>query len=188
MSRAICSAETARSSRAAAQCARPSPARRPTPSHPPGASVRPQRTKPNRQIPIDQKPRSPSRGFLPWRLPDAGPSVRHLSQNDRHPKPLYGAILVKSVPGSFPHLLVRPIGDHLLVPTFLRGGAARSDRQGWGRRPIAQRLVLDGHEHGGRLHWLGKSFPAVRANDDNSEGSSPSADAGRATTLYSVDP
>jgi hypothetical protein len=34
--------------------------------------------------------------------------------------------------------------------------------------PIAQRLVLDGHEHGGKLHWSGKSFPAVRANDDNS--------------------
>jgi hypothetical protein len=64
---------------------------------------------------------------------------------------------------------------------------ARSDGQG---RPqaVAKQLALDGHEHGGRLHWSGKSFPVVRANDDNSEGSSPSADAGRATTLYSVDP
>ncbi|ANN60837.1 hypothetical protein EFV37_32535 [Mesorhizobium loti] len=35
---------------------------------------------------------------------------------------LYGAMIVKLAPGSFPHLLVRPIGDHLLVPTWLRTG------------------------------------------------------------------
>jgi hypothetical protein len=28
---------------------------------------------------------------------------------------------------------------------------------------VAKQLALDGHEHGGRLHWSGKSFPAVRA-------------------------
>jgi hypothetical protein len=27
---------------------------------------------------------------------------------------------------------------------------------------VAKQLALDGHEHGGRLHWSGKSFPAVR--------------------------
>jgi hypothetical protein len=31
---------------------------------------------------------------------------------------LYGVMIVKPDPGSFPHLLVRPIGDHLLVPTW----------------------------------------------------------------------
>ena len=31
--------------------------------------------------------------------------------------PLYGAMIVKPDPCSFPNLLVRPIGDHLLVPT-----------------------------------------------------------------------
>lgn len=80
MSRTICSAETARSSRAASQCAQPSPARRATPAHPPSPSVRSQRTKPNRQIPIASKPRSPPRGFLPWRLPNAGLEPRHLSR------------------------------------------------------------------------------------------------------------
>jgi hypothetical protein len=38
---------------------------------------------------------------------------------------LYGAMIVKLDPGSFPHLLVRPVGDHLLVPTRLRTGPPR---------------------------------------------------------------
>ena len=34
--------------------------------------------------------------------------------------PVYrGAMFVKFDPGSFPYLLVRPIGDHLLVPTWV---------------------------------------------------------------------
>jgi hypothetical protein len=35
---------------------------------------------------------------------------------------LYGAMIVKLDLGSFPHLLVRPVGDHLLVPIWLRAG------------------------------------------------------------------
>jgi hypothetical protein len=93
MSRTICGVEVTRSSKAAAQCARPSPDRRHAPSHPPKAPVRPQRTKRNRQIPIDSKPRSSPRGFLPWRLPDAGPSARHFSQKAGIRNPCMGQSL-----------------------------------------------------------------------------------------------
>ena len=69
------------------------------------------------------------------------------------------------------HLLVRP------------GGAISSPRPGcrWppravtvkdGRRPSRSDFALDGHEHGGRLRWSGEL--CCSANDDNSEGSSPS--------------
>jgi len=83
-------------------------------------------------------------------------------------------MLVKLDPRSFPKSLFDPrwrpsprsdLGSDL--------AAARSDGQG---RPqaVAKQLVLDGHEHGGGLPLVGRSFPAARANDDNSEGGSPS--------------
>jgi hypothetical protein len=63
--------------------------------------------------------------------------------------------LVSSLTFNRFHLLVRPGGDHLLVPTWLSLAAAHSDGQGW-PKAIAKRLALDGYEHGGRLRWSGE--------------------------------
>ena len=82
-------AEIARSSTAMPHRARPWPAslaRQRDRSHPPGASPGSLRTKRNPQIPIDPEPRLHPRGFLPWRLSDAGPAPsQHV--DGRHPKP-----------------------------------------------------------------------------------------------------
>ena len=83
-------AESNRSSTAASQPARASralaPGRRPT-SNSPNAFIRPQRLRRSRQIPIGQNLRSSSRGFVPWRLSDAGPGASGCACDGRHPKP-----------------------------------------------------------------------------------------------------
>jgi hypothetical protein len=58
--------------------------------HPSGVSMRPQQPTRNPQIPIDP---SRSRGFLPWRLPDAGPGATSPPVDGRHPKPFTPADL-----------------------------------------------------------------------------------------------
>ena len=87
-------AESNRSSTAASQPARASralaPGRRPT-SNSPNAFIRPQRLRRSRQIPIGQNLRSSSRGFVPWRLSDAGPGASGCACDGRHPKPYTGA-------------------------------------------------------------------------------------------------
>ena len=79
-----------RSPTAASQPARASralaPGRRPT-SNSPNAFIRPQRLRRSRQIPIGQNLRSSSRGFVPWRLSDAGPGASGCACDGRHPKP-----------------------------------------------------------------------------------------------------
>ena len=65
------------------------------------------------------------------------------------------------------HLLVRPGGDHLLAPIWLSLAAARSAGQGW-PKAIAKRLALTvTSTTAGNVGRV--SFPAVSANDDNSE-------------------
>src|SRR6202040_2428789 len=58
-----------------------------------------------------------SRAFLHWRLSDDGPGASRIVSIGRHPKPLYGAIIVKLIRRSFPSPCSTPGGDHLLVPT-----------------------------------------------------------------------
>ena len=76
--------QPAPASRALATC-------RTLPSNSPNAFIRPQRVRRNRQIPIGQNLRSASRGFVPWRLSDAGPSASGCVCAGRHPKPFTGA-------------------------------------------------------------------------------------------------
>ncbi len=90
LSRTTHTAEIIRPSTAASQMARAS--RAPAtgqrlPFNAPHAFIRPQRTRRNRQISIGQNLRSASRGFVPWRLSDAGPGASDCVCDSRHPKP-----------------------------------------------------------------------------------------------------
>lgn len=69
-------------------------------------------------------------------------------------------------------------------PTFALA-AAHSEGQGWAAGPIAQRLVLDGHEHGGRLARSagGREVPTM----DSEAEFAISRRGCRAAELYSVD-
>jgi hypothetical protein len=89
-------AQNIRPSTAASQPARTSrtlaPSRSLT-SNAPNAFIGPQRARRDRQIPIGQNLRSSSRGFVPWRLSDAGPGASGCVCASRHPKPFTGAEL-----------------------------------------------------------------------------------------------
>ena len=166
LSRTTHNAKIVRLARAASHPARASrvlaPGRRLT-SNAPNALIRPQRARWNRQIPIDQNLRSSSRGFVPWRLSDAGPGASGCACDGRHPKPLYGAMLVKQVPcmgrclsSKFLHGLISlfdQAGDHLLV-----------------RRPDPYWPSL--FAAAGYVGW--SNCPALWPTGDKSEGSSPS--------------
>ncbi|WP_287365130.1 hypothetical protein, partial [Mesorhizobium sp.] len=84
---------------------------------------------------------------------------------------LYGAMIVKLDLASFPHLLVRPTGDHLLVPTLTSNWPPRAVtvKDGPGAHRAAD-LSLTVTSTGGRLERSGARHSAA---DDSSEGSSP---------------
>ena len=54
-------------------------------------------------IALAARPSTSSRGFFPWRLSDADPSMCRLVATGRHLKPLYGAFVVKGAPASHLH-------------------------------------------------------------------------------------
>ena len=63
-----------------------------------------------------------TRGFVLWRLPDAGPGARRSISHGRHPKPLY---------------------ERALVKTFLHGAYQFSNAKGM-RRPLDEHPVSAG--------------------------------------------
>ena len=114
------------------------------------------------QIPIDERGTRGAqsfRGFLPWRLPDAGPSASGCVCDGRHPKPLYGAMLVK------PPCLTK-------LATISSFAAATLFGRPWAHRQAL--LVVE-------LSCPGRSRRQVRGELAIGRGD-------RATTLYSVDP
>ncbi|MER9433247.1 hypothetical protein [Mesorhizobium sp. M0408] len=103
---------------------------------------------------------------------------------------LCGAMIVKLALRSFPHLLVRPVGDHLLVPTLgFERAAARSDGQGWAAGPSRSDLSLTVTSTA--AGFVGSSEPLSCGGqnaDDRSRGELAEPGEGRAADLYAVDP
>ena len=93
----------------------------------------------HRRVPIP-------RGFLPWRLPYAGPGACGCVRAGRHPEPLYGAFEVKHLFHGILHFLLLPsffvrLGSPFLRPDphVLDAGAHRGCQ---GRPSLRQCLTL----------------------------------------------